>query len=94
MRKSAAPCHEVGGLAAYVQQEREGGVILQMLQLALGGGHGEYYEEVPPWVDNLYPAGLIVQQYDYYGMYHNGFLNSIFGLCRTARWSRLPRRSG
>ncbi|MDE7055183.1 MAG: CvpA family protein [Oscillospiraceae bacterium] len=42
-------------------------------------GECEYYEEVPPWVDNLYPAGLIVQQYDYYGMYHNGFLNSIFG---------------
>ena len=30
-------------------------------------------------MDNLYPAGLIVQQYDYYGMYHNGFLNSMFG---------------
>ena len=42
-------------------------------------GECEYYEEVPPWVDNLYPAGLIVQQYDYYGMYHNGFFNSIFG---------------
>ena len=42
-------------------------------------GECQYYEEVPPWVDNLYPAGLIVQQYDYYGMYHNGFLNSIFG---------------
>ena len=42
-------------------------------------GESEYYEEVPPWVDNLYPAGLIIQQYDYYGMYHNGFLNSLFG---------------
>lgn len=42
-------------------------------------GDSEYYEEVPDWVDNLYPAGLIVQQYDYYGMYHNGFLNSMFG---------------
>ena len=42
-------------------------------------GECQYYEEVPNWVDNLYPAGLIVQQYDYYGMYHNGFLNSIFG---------------
>ena len=42
-------------------------------------GECQYYEEVPPWVDNLYPAGLIVQQYDYYGMYHNGFINSIFG---------------
>lgn len=42
-------------------------------------GECQYYEEVPSWVDNLYPAGLIVQQYDYYGMYHNGFFNSIFG---------------
>ena len=42
-------------------------------------GESQYYEEVPPWVDNLYPAALIVQQYDYYGMYHNGFFNSLFG---------------
>ena len=42
-------------------------------------GECQYYEEVPAWVDNLYPAGLIVQQYDYYGMYHNGFINSLFG---------------
>ncbi|MCI9563074.1 MAG: CvpA family protein [Oscillospiraceae bacterium] len=42
-------------------------------------GECVYYEQVPDWVDNLYPAGLIVQQYDYYGMYHNGFLNSLFG---------------
>ena len=30
-------------------------------------------------MDNLYSAELIIQQYDYYGMYHNGFFNSIFG---------------
>lgn len=42
-------------------------------------GESEYCEEVPPWVDNLYSAELIIQQYDYYGMYHNGFFNSIFG---------------
>ncbi|MCI8758100.1 MAG: CvpA family protein [Oscillospiraceae bacterium] len=42
-------------------------------------GECAYYEQVPDWVDNLYPADLIVQQYDYYGMYHNGFLNSLFG---------------
>ena len=42
-------------------------------------GECEYYEEVPSWVDNLYSANLIIQQYDYYGMYHNGFINSIFG---------------
>ena len=42
-------------------------------------GESEYMEEVPSWVDNLYNAELIMEQYDYYGMYHNGFLNSIFG---------------
>jgi len=42
-------------------------------------GESQYYEEVPSWVDNLYSAGLIIQQYDYYGMYHNGFFNSLFG---------------
>ena len=42
-------------------------------------GESEYLEEVPSWVDNLYSADLVIEQYDYYGMYHNGFLNSIFG---------------
>jgi len=42
-------------------------------------GESQYYEEVPSWVDNLYSANLIIQQYDYYGMYHNGFFNSLFG---------------
>ena len=42
-------------------------------------GESEYYEEPPAWVDHVYSAELIIQQYDYYGQYHNGFLNSIFG---------------
>ncbi len=42
-------------------------------------GESEYYEQVPSWVDRLYSADIIVQQYDFYGMYHNGFLNSMFG---------------
>ena len=42
-------------------------------------GESEYYEEVPSWVDHVYSADLIIEQYDYYGQYHNGFLNSIFG---------------
>ena len=32
--------HEIGGLAADVQQQGEGGVIVQVLQLAVGAGHG------------------------------------------------------
>ena len=42
-------------------------------------GESQYYEEPPAWVDHVYSAELIIQQYDYYGQYHNGFLNSIFG---------------
>ena len=42
-------------------------------------GESQYYEEVPNWVDQVYIAELIMQQYDYYGMYHNGFINSVFG---------------
>jgi hypothetical protein len=52
----------------------KGGVLVNAIT-----GESQYYEEVPPWVDNLYNANLITQQYDYYGMYHNGFFNSIFG---------------
>ncbi|MBQ3496815.1 MAG: CvpA family protein, partial [Oscillospiraceae bacterium] len=42
-------------------------------------GECAYHEQVPSWVDHVYSAELIIQQYDYYGLYHNGFLNSIFG---------------
>ena len=42
-------------------------------------GEHEYVEEVPTWVDRVYPADLITQQYDYYGYYRNGFFNSILG---------------
>ena len=42
-------------------------------------GESTYYEEVPSWVDRVYSSDIIMEQYDYYGMYHNGFLNSMFG---------------
>ena len=42
-------------------------------------GESSYHEQVPSWVDHVYSANLIIQQYDYYGQYHNGFWNSIFG---------------
>ena len=31
------------------------------------------------WIDQVYNANLLVQQYNYYGTYLNGFWNSIFG---------------
>ena len=42
-------------------------------------GESQYYEDVPTWVDRLYSSDIIMEQYDYYGQYHNGFWNSIFG---------------
>ena len=57
-----------------------GGVDIRgaVLVNAVTGEH-EYVEQVPEWVDRLYSANIIIQQYDYYGRYHNGFLNSILG---------------
>ena len=31
------------------------------------------------WIDRIYSAKLISQQYDYYGQYKNGFFNSVLG---------------
>ena len=42
-------------------------------------GESQYYEEVPSWVDRVYSSDIIMEQYDYYGLYHNGFINSMFG---------------
>ena len=44
-------------------------------------GESVYYDiaDVPTWVDRVYPAELLTEQYNYHGLYHKGFLNSIFG---------------
>ncbi|MBE6992632.1 MAG: CvpA family protein [Ruminococcaceae bacterium] len=44
-------------------------------------GESTYYDvgDVPTWVDRVYSAELIMQQYDYHGQYKNGFFNSLFG---------------
>lgn len=52
----------------------EGAVLVNAIT-----GESEYYQEVPNWVDRVYSYDIIMEQYDYYGLYHNGFLNSIFG---------------
>lgn len=36
-------------------------------------------EDCPEWVDGVYPASLLVQQYNWYGRYNNGWLNSFLG---------------
>ncbi|MCL2343333.1 MAG: CvpA family protein [Firmicutes bacterium] len=44
-------------------------------------GQCQYYakDDVPAWVDRVYLADLIVQQYNYHGKYIHGFWNSLFG---------------
>ncbi|NCB53005.1 MAG: CvpA family protein [Clostridia bacterium] len=44
-------------------------------------GESSYYDvkDVPNWVDRVYLASLIIEQYDYHGTYINGWLNSIVG---------------
>ena len=44
-------------------------------------GESAYYEvgSVPNWVDHVFTAELIMQQYDYHGAYVHGFINSLFG---------------
>lgn len=43
-------------------------------------GESVYHDvaNVPTWVDRVYSAGLVLDQYNYYGRYHNGFINSLF----------------
>ncbi len=36
-------------------------------------------DEVPEWIDRAYPADLLITQYNWYGKYHNGWLNSFLG---------------
>ena len=42
-------------------------------------GEHQYYEEVPSWVDRVYSADLLVEQYNYHGTLVSGWLNSWFG---------------
>lgn len=44
-------------------------------------GESQYYsrDEIPSWIDRVYLASLIIEQYDYHGVYVNGFFNSLFG---------------
>lgn len=44
-------------------------------------GECQRYEmgEIPDWIDNVYSPQLIMEQYDWYGSYQNGWLNSVIG---------------
>ena len=36
-------------------------------------------EDVPQWIDKVYSAEMLMQLYDYHGMYQHGFFNSVLG---------------
>lgn len=43
-------------------------------------GESVYYSagDIPRWVDNAFDGDLLVDQYNWYGKYSNGFFNSLF----------------
>lgn len=55
-------------------------IIGAVLLNACTGEH-MYYDiaDIPTWVDRVYSAELICNQYDYHGVYVNGFINSLIG---------------
>ena len=57
-------------------KEEINGIVL--LDPVTGNTKKYKIDEVPKWVDQVYSAGLIIEQIDDWGMYKNGFLNSVF----------------
>ncbi len=53
-------------------------------------GESKFYtvNDVPTWVDHVYPAELLIQQIDDWGLYKNGFFNSIFGQKNVVKTTR------
>lgn len=59
-----------------------GGIDIQgaVVMNAITGEHNYYaVKDVPTWVDKVYDAELLVEQYDYHGTLKNGFINSVLG---------------
>lgn len=53
----------------------KGAVVLN----AVTGEHTYYdVQDIPQWIDRVYDAELLMEQYDYYGSLSNGYLNSLF----------------
>ena len=57
-------------------EDVKGAVILDPIT-----GKSTYYsvDEVPTWVDHVYPSSLLIEQANDWGKYRNGFINSIIG---------------
>lgn len=54
-------------------------IVGAVLVNAVTGKH-KYYDmnDIPSWVDRVYPANLVISQLENYGKYTNGYINSIF----------------
>ncbi len=61
-------------IGLYSGRDIEGAVLVNAIT-----GESTYFDvsEIPSWVDRVYNADLIIEQYDYYGTLVNGFWNSI-----------------
>ncbi len=59
-----------------LRREVSGVVVLNPIT-----GSSKWYKvgEVPTWIDHVYDASLIIEEFDDWGSYKNGFFNSIFG---------------
>ncbi|MBQ7035305.1 MAG: CvpA family protein [Clostridia bacterium] len=62
-------------IGLYGGRDIEGAVLVNAIN-----GESTYYpvDEIPSWVDRVYNADLIIEQYDFYGTLINGFWNSVF----------------
>ena len=58
-----------------IKKEIDGVVLFNPIN-----GESKKYDvkDIPKWVDQVYAASLIIEQIDNWGLYKNGFLNSIF----------------
>lgn len=56
-------------------EDVSGAIILDPID-----GSSEYYdvEDVPTWVDRVYPEDMVTEQLNFYGMYKNGWWNTVF----------------
>ncbi|MBN2653154.1 MAG: hypothetical protein JXR63_12305 [Spirochaetales bacterium] len=53
-------------------------------------GKAKFYkvEDVPTWVDHVYPADLIIEKVDHWGKFSDGFFNSIFSQKNVVKTTR------
>ena len=59
-------------------------------------GDMDYYDvgEVPNWIDRVYEGDLLCEQYNWNGLYSDGFLNSIFSQTGCKKITELSDGSG